>query len=430
MKSINRDVLALAAPALGTLMAEPLLLAADSIMVGRLGESQLAALSAATAIVGTATGLFIFLTYVTTASAAKRLGAGDRAGAVSLGIDGLWLGAGLGAALAVGMYFAAPALAAAMGTTGAIAAHTVTYLRASAPGLLGMLVVLAGNGALRGLMDGKTPFYVAAGGAAGNVALNALFIYGFGWGIAGSGAGTAVAQTAMAAALVARVAVGARELGVGWRPAAGGVLATFKTGIALFVRTLAMWVAILTTVRVATWLGPTELAAYQVVRANYVVFSYPADAFAMAAQSLVGHALGTRDRAYGRRVMRVCMAWGLATGAVLGLIAGALSGVLPWAYTESAAVAEQARWALLVVAIGMPISSWAFLGDGILIGADESKFLAVGALIMLAVYLPALGALVWGLGPHANLMWLWGAFMAGFLGVRGITNSYRMRRLF
>src|SRR4051812_50118222 len=98
----RRVILALAVPALGALVAEPLFLLADSAIVGRLGTVPLAALGIAGAVLAAVVSAFVFLAYGTTAAVARRVGAGDRAAALQQGIDGMWLAAGLGGAGAGG----------------------------------------------------------------------------------------------------------------------------------------------------------------------------------------------------------------------------------------------------------------------------------------------------------------------------------------
>ena len=215
---LNHQVLSLAVPALGALIAEPLFVLADSAMVGHLGAVSLAGLSLASTILTTTVGLFVFLAYATTATTARLFGAGRRTEGLRAGVDGMWLALllGLGAGAFLGL--TAPWLTAAMGADGAVAQAAVAYLRASCPGLPGMFVVLAATGVLRGLLDTRTPFVVATGGAVFNVVVNAILLYGVGMGIAGSGAGTAIAQTAMALALAGPITRAARAAGVGLLP--------------------------------------------------------------------------------------------------------------------------------------------------------------------------------------------------------------------
>src|SRR5690625_3634589 len=217
-RRLDRQILALAIPALGALVAEPLFVLIDSVMVGRLGTAELAGLSLSSTLLLSTVGVFVFLAYATTAATARRVGAGDRAGAVGAGVDGMWLALGLGAVTALALGIAAPWLVDALGAGPAVAPHAVDYLRYSAGGLPGMFLVLAATGTLRGLLDTRTPLVVATAGAAVNVALNALFIYGLGMGVAGSGLGTAVAQTLLGVVLAVVVLRGARGLSVSLRP--------------------------------------------------------------------------------------------------------------------------------------------------------------------------------------------------------------------
>src|SRR6059058_3142187 len=92
----DREILRLAVPAFGALVAEPLFLLADSAIVGHLGTPQLAALGVASAVLGTLVSLCIFLAYGTTASVARQVGAGRDADALAEGISGLWLATVIG----------------------------------------------------------------------------------------------------------------------------------------------------------------------------------------------------------------------------------------------------------------------------------------------------------------------------------------------
>ncbi|MDN6565503.1 MAG: MATE family efflux transporter, partial [Actinomyces sp.] len=242
--SLTAQILGLAVPALGALVAEPLFVLIDSAMVGHLGTPQLAGLALASTVLQTVVGVFVFLAYSTTALAARALGAGHADQAVRSGIEAMWLAAGLGIVAAVALIVSGPALVSALGADPEVAPHAIAYLRASAPGLVGMFIVLAATGTLRGLLDTRTPLVVATGGAAFNVVANAVLIYAAGLGVAGSGAGTAVAQTLMAVALVWVVVRGARRLGVPLRPSAGGVWGAALDGAPLLVRTLALRVAL------------------------------------------------------------------------------------------------------------------------------------------------------------------------------------------
>lgn len=467
-RALNRRILSLALPALGALVAEPLFVLIDSAMVGHLGATSLAGLSLASTLLTTAVGLFVFLAYATTATTARLFGAGRRLEGLRAGVDGMWLALllGLGAALVLGV--GAPRLVEAMGAGGEVAGAAVAYLRASAPGLPGMLVVFAATGVLRGLLDTRTPFVVACSGAGLNVVLNAVLLYVVGMGIAGSGAGTAVAQTTMAVALAAPVVRAARAAGVPVRPGRAGMGGSLREGVPLLVRTVSLRVAILATVWAATALGPVPLAAHQVAFTLWSFAAFALDALAVAAQALVGTALGQADAAREEAggagaggaadpagstaaegsdaahgvgeaevlggaglasvdaVLRRCLAWGLGTGLVIGLACAAASPWLPAVFTSDAAVRAQCVPVLLVMASAMPVAGAVYLFDGVLMGAGDGRYLARAGLVTLVPYLPLAVAVGQG-WVGGGLVGLWLAFAWVFMGARVLSTGLRAR---
>ncbi|MGW6129056.1 MATE family efflux transporter [Cellulomonas sp. NPDC055163] len=428
MSSLDRQVLALAVPALGALVAEPLFVLVDSAVVGHLGTSELAGLALASTVLVTVVGLCVFLAYATTAAVARHLGAGDRVAALRLGVDGMWLAAGLGVLLALGLWASAPWAVDALGADGAVAGHAVTYLRWSAPGLPGMLLVLAATGALRGLLDTRTPLVVAASGAVVNAVLNVALVYGAGMGIAGSGLGTALTQLGMAAVLVIVVVRGARVVGAPLSPAAAGILGQARAGAPLLVRTVSLRLAILLTVWVATALGPVALAGHQVVGAVWGLTAFALDALAIAAQALVGHALGARDVPRVRAVLRRTVTWGVAAGAALGVVIAVASPLLARPFTSDPAVRDAVVAGLLVAAVTLPVAGWVFVLDGVLIGAGDGRYLAWAGLVTLAAYVPcALAVHAWAPDGAAGLAWLWAGFAGVFMLARAATTALRAR---
>lgn len=221
----DREIVALAVPAFGALVAEPLFVLADSAIVGHLGTAQLAGLGVASALLMTAVGVFVFLAYATTAAVARRVGAGDLRAAIRQGMDGIWLALLIGVAVIVVALPTAPSLMELFGASDSAAPYATTYLRISVFGIPAMLVVMAATGILRGLQDTKTPLYVAVGGFVANAVLNTVLVYGAGLGIAGSAWGTVIAQCGMAAVYLHVVLRGARRHGASLRPDASGIRA-------------------------------------------------------------------------------------------------------------------------------------------------------------------------------------------------------------
>lgn len=428
-RGVDRDILRLALPALGALVAEPLFLLADTAMVGHLGTAPLAGLGIASAVLQTIIGLMVFLAYSTTPAVARLLGAGDRRGAVAAGVDGLWLALGIGAVLALAGWAAAPWLVGAFGPAADVGAAATTYLTISMAGLPAMLIVFAATGLLRGLQDTRTPLVVAGAGFGANIVLNYLFIYVLGWGIAGSAIGTVVAQWGMVAVYLVVVGRHAAAAGAPWLPHHAGVLRGIASGGWLFLRTLSLRAAFLLATWSATVLGSEELAAFQIAMSLYMTLGFALDALAIAAQALVGRWLGAGDVERVRLVLRRCLVWGVGAGAALGLLVAGLAWVLPPLFTSSPEVAGLLPPALVVLGVSAPLGGLVFVLDGVLIGAGDARYLAWTGLVNLAVFVPLALGVAWaaaGTVPGAAALgWLMAAFAIGYLGARAVTLSIR-----
>ncbi|RIK15854.1 MAG: MATE family efflux transporter [Acidobacteria bacterium] len=425
--AVRREVLRLAVPAFLALVAEPLFLLADSAIVGFLGTSSLAGLGVASGVLLTAVNIFVFLAYGTTAVVARRLGAGDQRGALTAGVDGLWLSLVLGVLAAVVVAVWAHPLVALFGATPDATTEAVTYLRVSALGIPPMLLVLAATGVLRGLQDTRTPLVVAVAGFTTNALLSLLLVHGVGWGIAGAAWGTVVAQTGMAVALVTVVVRDASQLGASLGFATAGVLRSALDGIPLLVRTLSLRAVLLLTTWVAAGLGEPQLAAHQVAMTVWSALAFALDALAIAAQALTGKSLGAGDVESTHEVTWLMVRWGVLFGLALTALILLLHRVVPLGFSTDPEVQAALAAALIVVAVAQPVSGVAFVLDGVLIGAGDARWLAVAQTVFLVAYLPMVLALKGsGVVGTQGLVWLWVAF-AAFMTVRAAGLVWRAR---
>lgn len=426
---IDRRIAALAIPALGALIVEPLLLALDAAFIGHLGAAPLAGLAIASAILQTAVGLMIFLAYSTTPMVARRRGAGDVRGAVQAGVDGLWLALAIGVVVGLALWALASPLVKAFGASPETTEQALAYLTVSCLGIPAMLLVFAATGLLRGLQDTKTPLYVATIGFTANGLLNWWFIYGLGWGISGSAWGTVVAQWGMVLVYVAVVARHARRAGAGWLPHRDGLSHAGRSGGWLFIRTLGLRAALLVTVFAATSHGTEATAAYQVVFTIFSTAAFALDALAIAAQALVGDALGSRNAPLAKRIVSRTVFWGLAAGAAIGLVLIALSPVIGRVFTNDAGVLAILPPAVIVLGISLPIGGFVFVLDGVLMGAGDARYLAWTSIVNLAVYLPVLW-IATRLVPSGTwaLVAITASFMIAFMLARATTLGLRTKR--
>ncbi len=407
----DREILALAVPAFGALVAEPLFLMADSAIVGHLGTPQLAGVGVASAALTTATGVFVFLAYATTAAVARRIGAGDRRGAVQQGIDGIWLAFGLAVPVVLLTLLTAPWVADVLGASPTAAPYAVTYLRISSLGIPAMLMVLAATGVLRGLQDTRTPLLVAVAGFAANIGLNAGLVYGAGLGVAGSAWGTVIAQTGMAAVYLVVVVRGARRERASLRPDATGIRASARAGGPLLVRTISLRAVLMIATAVAARLGDDQVAAHQITMTLFSFLAFALDAIAIAGQAIIGRYLGASDVPGARAATRRMVEWGIGSGVVLGLLVVVARPLYVPLFTPDPAVRSQLATALLLLALSQPVAGLVFVLDGVLMGAGDGPYLAWAALATLAVFAPAALAVPATGAGLAGLWWAMNLFM-------------------
>ncbi|MFE6520205.1 MATE family efflux transporter [Streptomyces sp. NPDC057794] len=419
----DREIVALAVPAFGALVAEPLFLMADTAIVGHLGTAQLAGLGVASALLMTAVSVFVFLAYATTAAVARRVGAGDLQAAIRQGMDGIWLALLLGALVVAVALPTAPHLVDLFGASDAAAPYATTYLRISVLGIPAMLVVLAATGVLRGLQDTRTPLYVALAGFLANGALNAGLVYGAGMGIAGSAWGTVIAQCGMAAVYLVVVLRGARKHGASLRPDVAGIRASAQAGVPLLVRTLSLRAILMIATAVAARLGDADIAAHQIILSLWSLLAFALDAIAIAGQAIIGRYLGAGDTQGARDACRRMVEWGVAVGVVLGVLVVITRPVFLPLFSGDPAVKDVALPALVIVALSQPISGIVFVLDGVLMGAGDGPYLAWAMLVTLAVFTPA-ALLVPVLGGGLTALW---ATMTLMMTVRMLTLWLRTR---
>ncbi|MDJ0466169.1 MATE family efflux transporter [Streptomyces sp. H27-C3] len=419
----DREILALALPAFGALVAEPLFLMVDSAVIGHLGTPQLAGLAIAAALLTTAVSVFVFLAYATTAAVARRVGAGDLQSAIRQGMDGIWLALILGAGVIAVVLPGAPWLVDIFGASDTAAPYAITYLRISSLGIPAMLVVLAATGVLRGLQDTRTPLYVAIGGFAANAALNVGLVYGAGLGIAGSAWGTVIAQVGMAAVYLVVVVRGARRHGASLRPDLAGIRASARAGAPLLVRTLSLRAVLMIATAVAARLGDAEVAANQIILSLWSLLAFALDAIAIAGQAIIGRYLGANDAKGAREACRRMVEWGVAAGVLFGVLVMISRPLFIQLFTTDRVVQDTLLPALLVVAVIQPVSGIVFVLDGVLMGAGDGPYLAWAMLATLAVFTPV-ALLVPKLGGGLTALW-WA--MALMMVVRLVTLWLRAR---
>ncbi|WSA87010.1 MATE family efflux transporter [Micromonospora sp. NBC_01796] len=417
----SRRIARLAVPALIVLAAEPLYVLVDTAVVGHLGRVPLAAL----AIAGTVMTLVVWLgtvaAYGTTGRSARRFGAGDRAAAVEEGVQASWLALASGVLILLVVQIAAGPLARTLaGDDPAVAGAAADWLRIAALGAPGLLLAAAGNGWLRGVQDTRRPLFFVLGPNLLSAALCPLLVYPAGLGLVGSAVANATAQT-LGGILFVGALVAER---VSLRPRPPMIVGQLVLSRDLLVRGAAFQASFLSATAVAARFGAASVAAHQIALQLWFFTALVLDALAIAAQSLIGAALGSGDVAGARALARRLALIGGACGIVFALLVAAGAPVVPSWFSADQQVRDQAlvAWPWFV---GMqPIAGVVFALDGVLIGAGDLRYMrdltivaAVGA------FLPAIWA-AYALDLGLGGIW---AGLALFLVVRLAGLLLRLR---
>jgi putative MATE family efflux protein len=401
----GRRIAALALPALGVLAAEPVYLLFDIAVVGRLGALPLAGLAIGGLILATLSSQMTFLSYGTTARSARFFGAGDRAAAVGEGVQATWLALGLGALIVAAVQVAAVPLVSVLagGSEGGdIADEALGWVRIAIVGVPAILVSAAGNGWMRGVQDTMRPLRYVLVGVAVSALLCPLLVYG--WlsmprlELAGSAVANLVGQW-LAALLFIRALLVER---VALRIQPSVLRAQIEMGRDLVLRTLAFQACFVSAGAVAARFGAASIAAHQVVLQLWNFLALVLDSLAIAAQSLVGAALGAGQLAHAKSVAWRVTIFSTLAALVLAAVFAVGAPVLPSVFTDDRSVLDAIGVPWWFMVAQLPIAGIVFALDGVLLGAGDAKFMRNATLISaLAGFLP----LIW-----LSLVFGWGLF--------------------
>ena len=368
----DREILRLALPALGALAAEPLYVLVDTAIVGHLGRPQLAALGLAGTVLAGAFTIFNFLTYGTTAVVARASGAGEQERAARLAAQALWVSVGIGLLLLVVCEALAGPLLRALGAHGRSGDYALTYFRIAAIGLVPALIALAGQGYLRGVSNLRRPLEIVVVANVVNAVLEVLFVYGFHWGIAGSAAGTAIAQTGMGLAFAVELL---RPHAISKRPSLQAIRPMLRVGRQIFVRTTALYASFLVAASVCARMGDPQLAAHQVASQLFFFLALILDSVAIAGQVIVGRMLGAGDPDSAHASAVRMIGWSAVVGAAFAIVLLPLADVVPRAFTSDPLVLHETAELWPYFVLMQPLAGAVFALDGILIGAGDTAYL-------------------------------------------------------
>ncbi|MEM7023025.1 MAG: MATE family efflux transporter [Pseudomonadota bacterium] len=296
-----------------------------------------------------------------------------------------------------------------------VAEGLATYVTIRLLGAPAALVTLVLLGWLLGMQDARGPMALLLVTNGLNMALDLLFVLGFGWAVAGVAWATVCAEYGgLALGLwLARTALGAWNWRAIWRPDAFRRLLIVNRD--MFVRSLCLEAAFVTFSALSARQGEIILAANAVLLNLHLLSTYGLDGFAHAAEAMVGRRVGAGDAPGLRAAFRANMSLALALSLFMALAFLATGPLAILVLTGIEEVRTAAAIYLPYLIVAPLISVWAFLFDGVFVGATRTVEMRNGMVASLAVFWLAAWLLVPSLGNHG----LWLSFLI-LMSIRGL----------
>lgn len=391
----------------------------DTAVMGLYGDkADLAAVAIASVAFSFIYWGFGFLRMSTTGLVAQALGRSDDAEARATLQRGLLIGAAFGLAILILSPLLRMGVFAPFGAEPGVNDLADGYFAARVWGAPALLTQYAITGWLLG--TGRTgallAMQVVMNGV--NIVLDTWFVAGLGWGPAGIGAGTAIAEWValiFGLALVWRALK--REAGLLDREA---LLALFNANRDILIRTLALLFSFAWFVRSGAQMGTAQLAGNEVLLQFITVAAFVLDGFAFVAEKEVGEAYGARNVDRLRRAMVVTTNLALAFGVVIsGLYL--FGGAAVISRFVSDVEARQAALAFLPFCAAVPLMGVAaFQLDGFFLGATQGKAMRNAGILSTLAYV----GLDLVLRPALANTGVWLAFLGMYVFRAGALGAY------
>jgi MATE family multidrug resistance protein len=424
----NRDVWRIAAPLILSNISVPLLGMVDTGVTGHLDSAvYLGAVAIGSTIFSFLYSGVNFLRMGTTGITAQCLGAGDD--------DGLRVA--LGQSLAVSTTIAlilillqAPlngVATALLGPDPGVAGHAGVYFSIriwSAPATLANYALI---GWFIGLQNARIPLYIVLAINLTNIALDLIFVLLLGMTVDGVAAASVIAEFTGVAVGLSFAIVELRRRGghldVSRLTTLREYAEFFSINANLFVRTMALMFAFAFVTAAGARMGGLILAANAVLMNLMNLISFALDGLAHAAEALVGKAVGAKNREALRRSVKLTMEWSLLIAFGFSILFWFTGPFLVHLLTDIPEVVDTTMQYLGWVVAAPLIAFWAYLYDGVFVGATRAKEMRNSMVAStFLVFVPA-----WLAFRFMDNHGLWLAFMI-FLASRGLGMHWYYRR--
>lgn len=420
----HRKVVAIAAPVVLSNATVPILGAVDTGVVGQMGMAEPIAAVGLGAIVLTAVyWIFSFLRLGTAGLASQAVGQGDHDEAAAILTRAMGLAVMAGTILILAQALVAYIAFQLTIDDPAVKEMAEAYMRIriySAPAAIGIYAI---SGWLIGYARTTSLLIVQLWMNGLNIVLDLWFVLGLGWGVEGVAFATFIAEwTGLALGLwLCRNAFDHP----GWkdwaRIADGQKLRHFASvNTDITIRSMMLEAIFVSFLFFGERFGVVKLAANQILLQFLHITAYAMDGFAIAAETLVGQAMGAKNRARLRQAARLSSFWGFVSGLVLAVVFALFGGQIIDLMATDPQVRAMAREFLPYMIAAPLVGAAPWMLDGIFIGATRTRDMRNMMVISAAFYFVCAFALMPSLGNHG----LWVAFLLSFV-MRGLTMGLK-----
>lgn len=431
LKSINK----LAIPATVAGIAEPVLSITDTAIVGNISVDGLESL-AAVGIVGSFLSMLIWILGQTRSAISsiisQYLGAGMLSEVRSLPAQAIYFNILLSIIVLLGTIFIIEDIFMLLNASGKILHYCVEYYSIRVWGFPLTLFVFAVMGIFRGLQNTFWPMIIATVGALLNIVLDFIFVYGIdglipAMYLEGAAWASLISQGAMAIMAIVLLITKTDiplKIKLPLNPELGRLV---KMSLHLFVRTLALNVALILAVREAAVLGDRYIGAHTIAINLWLFAAFFIDGYSAAGNSMAGRLLGARDYNGLWALAKKIVGYGIAVSLILMLFGLLFYRPLGRIFSNEEIVLETFYSVFFIVILALPMNTVAFVFDGMFKGMGEMKYLRNVLLVATFIgFIPVLYvSQYFGLGLYG----IWIALTV-WMAIRSSALVWKFRRKF
>jgi MATE family multidrug resistance protein len=427
--SLNRRIWSIAFPAIMANLTTVLPGLCDMAFIGRSGDAvEQGGVALGAAFTALTLWAFGFLRMGTTGVTAQAKGAGDLREMREALTWSLILAVGIGLVLILAAMPLAAIGLPIYGGSAQVQDYAAQYFHIRLLAAPFDLSLYAMMGWLIGMQRARVMFALQLILNSLNIALCYLFVVHFEYDVIGVATATALAQAVTAVIGFLWTRGISRKLGPVLARGTTfafemlGRLASINRDI--FIRTLALMLVFNYFIHLSARQEEVTLAANQILIGFLGLIANALDSFAQSAETLVGEAVGAKDRQRLSAALWANLAWSLGLAALLALLLWPVGAFMLPIFSANADVVAAAEKVFPWVIVAPIVSVWCFLLDGVFIGATRGRELRDGMLLSAALGLIALQCAFWFDGNAG----LWAALTL-FFGIRALPLALWYRRI-